>query len=90
MPRPQQSALGAEAAYTRGRGLALESMQELVLQHARQFGRINNRTVRELLGINMREATYLLQVLESRGDVVQEGSRRWTTYVPGSQSSASD
>lgn len=85
-----QSALGAEAAYTRGRGLALESMQELVLQHARQFGRINNRTVRELLGINMREATYLLQVLESRGDLAQKGSRRWATYVPGSQSSASD
>ena len=77
-----QALLGAEATYTRERGLAKEAQRGLVLQHAREFGRVDNQTVRDLLQVSQREATLLLQGLESRGDLVIRGSRRWAYYEP--------
>jgi len=77
-----QAALGAEATFTRERGLTKEYQRGLVLQHARKFGRVDNRTVRELLQVSMGEATNILRTLEARGDLIQVGQRRWAHYEP--------
>lgn len=82
-----QAVLGAEATYTRERGLAKEAQRQLVLQHAVEFGRVDNRTVREMLQMSQRDATLILQSLESRGDLVMRGSRRWAYYEPVIQTS---
>ncbi|MBI2762923.1 MAG: putative DNA binding domain-containing protein [Chloroflexi bacterium] len=81
-----QAILGAEAAYTRERGLAREAQRNLILQHADQFGRVDNRTVRDLLQVQRSEATNLLRALEKRGLLIQRGSRRWAYYEPVPQS----
>lgn len=77
-----QTALGAAATYTRERGLAREYQRSIVMQHARQFGRIDNRTVRDLLSVSVGEATQILKRLGERGDLLQVGSRRWAHWVP--------
>ena len=70
------------AAYTRERGLAREYQRSIVMQHAREFGRIDNRTVRELLSIPVMEATQILKRLGERGELLQVGSRRWAYWAP--------
>lgn len=80
-----QAALGAEATYTRERGLAREYQRGIVLQHARKFGRIDNRSVRGLLGVSVGDATQVLKRLGARGDLVQVGSRRWAYWEPASE-----
>lgn len=77
-----QRLLGAEAAFTRERGLAKEYQRGLVLQHAREFGRIDNRTVRELLQVSVGAASRLLRTLEARGDLIRRGAKRWAHYEP--------
>lgn len=75
-----QARLGAEAAFTRERGLAKEAQGRLVLQHAREFGRVDNRAVREMLQIPRRDATRILLSLEGRGLLGMRGVRRWAHY----------
>lgn len=75
-----QAALGAAGAYTRERGLARSAQHDLILQHARQFGRVDNKTVRQILQISRMEATNQLRALEHRGLLVMHGSRRWAYY----------
>jgi ATP-dependent DNA helicase RecG len=81
-----QATLGAEAAYTKERGLAREYQNSIILQHARQFGRVDNKTVREILDLSMSEARYLLRGMQRRRQVVKRGSRRWAYYVPAKTS----
>lgn len=86
-----QAALGAEATFTRERGLAREYQRTIVIQHAAKFGRVDNKTVRQLLQLSLGEATNLLRGLETRGDLEQHGQRRWAYYVlPPDGSSAPD
>lgn len=80
-----QAGLGAEGAYTRERGLARAAQQDLILQHARQFGRVDNKTVRQILQVSRAEATYQLRALERRGALQMRGSRRWAYYEPVDQ-----
>lgn len=77
-----QAALGAEVAYTRERGLNRAYQRSIVLQHATEFGRIDNATVRKLLEISVTEASDLLRSIEGRGELSQIGSRRWAYYKP--------
>ncbi len=77
-----QRLLGAEAAFTRERGLAKEYQRGIVLQHAREFHRIDNRTVRDLLQVSVGTASNLLRILEARGDLIQRGAKRWAHYEP--------
>jgi ATP-dependent DNA helicase RecG len=76
-----QAAMGSEAVYTRERGLARGFQREIVMQHARSFGRVDNRSVRELLGVRLSEATEILRSLEGAGELVQIGHRRWAYYA---------
>jgi ATP-dependent DNA helicase RecG len=77
-----QAMLGAEATYTRERGLARGYQRGIVLQHARNFGRVDNKTVRDLLGVAIGEAAEILRSLEGGGDLTQIGGRRWAYYEP--------
>jgi ATP-dependent DNA helicase RecG len=77
-----QAALGAEAVYTKERGLAREYQKGIILQHARQFGRVDNKTVRDILDLSMSEARYLLRGMQGRRQLLKRGSRRWAYYIP--------
>lgn len=77
-----QRSFGAEAAFTRERGLAREYQRGIAHQHARDFGRIDNRTVRELLQVSVGTASAILRSLEARGDLIQRGAKRWAYYEP--------
>lgn len=77
-----QAIMGAEVAYTRERGLAREFQRSIVLQHAEKFRRVDNKTVRDLLTVDLHQAANLLRALEARGDLIQQGSGRWAHYRP--------
>ncbi len=80
-----QARLGATAAYTRERGLARETQRQLVLQHALEFGSVDNQTVCEMLQVSRREASHVLLSLQSHGLLVMRGTRRWAFYEPATR-----
>lgn len=64
--------------------LVLERAQtmddENILMYIRARGSINNTQCRELLGVDKRRATHLLQKMLKYGVLVQEGKQRWSQY----------
>ncbi|MBI2925268.1 MAG: sigma-54-dependent Fis family transcriptional regulator [Verrucomicrobia bacterium] len=56
------------------------SEEERILAFVRERGRINNTQCRELLGVQIHRAWYLLRKLERAGSLVQDGTRRWAQY----------
>ncbi len=51
-----------------------------IVDHVRRHGGINNATCRDLLGVGMHRAWYLLRRLHRAGVLRQEHSGRWTHY----------
>ena len=56
------------------------SEEERILAFVRERGRINNTQCRELLGVQIHRAWYLLRKLERCGALLQDGTRRWAQY----------
>ena len=56
--------------------------EEKILAYAREHGSINNAKCCELLSIERRRASYLLQKLCRYGLLVRQGDRRWARYFP--------
>jgi len=54
--------------------------EEGILSYVRQHGMINNTQCRELLGVGIHRAWYLLRKLQRRGALQQDNSRRWAQY----------
>jgi predicted HTH transcriptional regulator len=54
--------------------------EEKILAYVREHGRINNAKCRELLGIDLHRASYLLKRLAAEGELKREGERRWAHY----------
>jgi DNA-binding NtrC family response regulator len=54
--------------------------EERILAYVRTHGGINNATCRELLGVGMHRAWYLLRRLHRAGMLLQEHSGRWAQY----------
>lgn len=56
--------------------------EEKILAYAREHGSISNAKCCELLSIERRRASYLLQKLCRYGLLVRQGDRRWARYFP--------
>ena len=54
--------------------------QERILAYVREHGSINNTQCRELLGVGIHRAWYLLRKLQRNGALQQDNSRRWAQY----------
>lgn len=75
------SAGSADGAVTGHGGGAPE---ERILAFAREHGTISNHECRELLGVGMQRACYLLRKLHLAGRLEREHGRRWAQYrLPG-------
>jgi len=59
---------------------ALKADELRILEYAREHGSINNTQCRDLLGVGIHRAWYLLQKLQRSGALVQDSSRRWASY----------
>ena len=64
----------------RAEPVAERTEQERVLAYVQEHGSINNAQCRELLGVNIQHASYLLKRMLSLGFLAKQGSYRWTTY----------
>ncbi len=57
--------------------------EQRILAYVREHGSINNTQCRELLGVGIHRAWYLLRKLQRSGALVQDSSRRWAQYRLG-------
>ncbi|NKB71550.1 MAG: response regulator [Candidatus Latescibacteria bacterium] len=55
--------------------------EDQILDHLTRHGRINNADCRDLLGINRRRATYLLDKLQARGRLQRLGANKHIYYI---------
>jgi ATP-dependent DNA helicase RecG len=58
----------------------LSADEEKILAYVRERGSINNAECRELLGVDLHRASYLLKRLAAEGELKREGERRWAHY----------
>lgn len=58
----------------------LSGEEERILEHVRQHGAINNTECRDLLGVGMQRACYLLRKLHLNGVLNRDSSGRWAQY----------
>lgn len=73
--------LGESIAYIRERGIDTLRYEEMILNYVRQYGSITNHHVRELLGVDIYQASRLLRKLTSEGKLRKEGSYKDSVYV---------
>lgn len=73
---------GDKAAYTRQAGFSSLQHEQLVLNYARQHGRVARGEVMTLCRLSQDQAAKLLKRLKERGLLVQHGERRWASYRP--------
>jgi DNA-binding NtrC family response regulator len=59
------------------------TLDRRILDYVREHGSINNTQCRELLGVSIHRAWYLLRKLQRSGALVQNSSRRWAQYRLG-------
>ena len=58
----------------------LPADDERILGYVREHGSINNAECRELLGVDLHRASYLLKRLAAEGELKRKGERRWAHY----------
>jgi DNA-binding NtrC family response regulator len=63
-------------------GFRAPSDEARILEHVRQHGGINNAVCRDLLGVGIQRACYLLRKLHRAGLLAREHSRRSALYRP--------
>jgi DNA-binding NtrC family response regulator len=76
-PRPTPSPGVSGVGLTPGRSISAE---ERILAYAAEQGSINNPECRDLLGIGMQRACYLLRKLLLAGRLQRDHGRRWAQY----------
>ncbi len=58
----------------------IPSNEDKILAYVEKHGSINNTECRDLLGVDLQKASYLLKKLNRKGLIIPEGERRWTRY----------
>ena len=58
----------------------IPSNEERILAHVEKHDSISNTECRDLLGVDLQKASYLLKKLNGKGLIKREGERRWTRY----------
>lgn len=76
-------AVGDKAAYTRQLGFSVIQHEQMVLSYVRQHGQIRRADVMELCRLSTDQAAKLLKRMKEQGALMQQGERRWATYVLG-------
>lgn len=74
--------LNARLADRPAQTLDLREHEQLVLEHARRYGRVTRRDAAALCRISARQASYVLSRLARSGDLVMHGARRGAWYEP--------
>ena len=74
-------AKGDKLAYTRQAGFSILQHEQLVLNYARQHGRIQRNEVMDLCRLSSDQAKNLLKRLKTEGKLVQHGDKRWAFYT---------
>ena len=74
---------GQQAAYTRQAGFSRLQHEQMVLNFARQHGRVRRADVIELCRLSGSQASNLLQRLRDEGRLLQHGTKRGSFYTPG-------
>jgi transcriptional regulator with GAF, ATPase, and Fis domain len=69
---------GAQEKESRGAGAILP--EEKILAHVEERGNISNTECRQLLSIDLQQASYLLKKLHENGLLERRGERRWSRY----------
>ena len=69
---------GPKVAASASQNAAAE--EQRILRYVREQGSINNTQCRELLGVGIHRAWYLLRKLQRSGALIQDSSRRWAQY----------
>jgi len=83
----QQQGVGRGTSYTLAVDADLPELgradtdEDRIVAYVRQHGSITNPQCRELLGVELPRAWYLLNSLKGRGVLRKEGERRWARYV---------
>ena len=80
------SALGALGGAVRYRRRPTDGSDRKVIAHLRDYGRINNRTLRDLLDIDLHRASAMLRGLRDRGLIVKASDQQRgpsVVYEPG-------
>ena len=70
------TALGALGGAVRYRRQPTEGADRKIIAHLRDYGRINNRTLRDLLDIDVHRASALLRSLRDRGLIVKASAQQ--------------
>jgi ATP-dependent DNA helicase RecG len=73
--------LESPAGYVRVRGFEPLQQEHMVLQYVDAHGQITRAEAADLCSIAPDQASRLLRKLARRGDLVQHGERRWSTYT---------
>lgn len=73
--------LGESIIYIREKGIDELRYRELILEYVKKYGGINNRMVRELLGINIYKASRILNELVRTGKLKRIGAKKNASYV---------
>jgi DNA-binding NtrC family response regulator len=53
---------------------------QIIIEHLKQYQKINNIECQRLLNINHHQASYLLKKMNKNGQLVRKGERRWAFY----------
>lgn len=70
------------SAFVGGASLhATEREEDLLVEYARNQGRIDNTAAQSLLQVDHGRASYLLKKLHKEGRLVKQGERRWSFYT---------
>ena len=73
--------LGESVAYIREKGIDELRYEELILEYVKRYGEINNKLVRELLGVNIYKASRILGKLVKEGKLKRKGEKRNASYI---------
>lgn len=77
---PESVPLAAPSPNT-GFVLPAKNQEELLIEHAKTQGRIDNTVVQRILSVDHGRASYLLKKLHSDGRLTKQGERRWAYYT---------
>lgn len=72
--------LGDSIAYIREKGIDSLRYEEMVMEYVRAYGRITNRQVRELLGLDKYKASRLLRELTEKKKLERMSDKRGASY----------
>jgi len=73
--------LGESIVYIREKGIDEFRYKELILEYVERYGEINNKIVRQLLGIDIYKASRILNKLVKEKKLERKGAKRNAVYV---------